>query len=87
VPAHSPRIASESDPKRLGKSGPYFNVLNSDCECGLSLDTPYWLGTSVTAARRIKLEPEALAKLMLAEPHYPELFGQLLGWLAAGNVA
>jgi hypothetical protein len=51
------------------------------------LDTPYWLGTSVTAARRIKLEPEALAKLMLAEPHYPELFGQLLGWLAAGNVA
>jgi hypothetical protein len=47
----------------------------------------YWLRTSFAAARRIKLEPEALAKLMLAELHYPELFGQLLGWLAAGNVA
>jgi hypothetical protein len=46
----------------------------------------YWLRTSFAAARRIKLEPEALAKLMLAELHYPELFGQLLGWLAAGNV-
>jgi hypothetical protein len=47
----------------------------------------YWLRTSFAAARRIKLEPQALAKLMLAELHYPELFGQLLGWLAAGNVA
>jgi hypothetical protein len=47
----------------------------------------YWLRASFAAARRIRLEPEALAKLMLAELHYPELFGQLLGWLAAGNVA
>jgi hypothetical protein len=47
----------------------------------------YWLRTSFATARRIKLEPEALAKLMLAELHYPELFGQLLGWLAAGNLA
>jgi KAP family P-loop domain len=47
----------------------------------------YWLRRSFAAVRRINLKPEALAKLMLAELHYPELFGQLLGWLAAGNVA
>src|ERR1700730_5932803 len=32
-------LACQSDPKRSGNSGPYFNVLNSDSENGLSLDT------------------------------------------------
>lgn len=32
-------LASQSDPKRSGNAGPYFNVLNSDSEYGLSLDT------------------------------------------------
>src|ERR1700759_3096844 len=32
-------LASDSDPKRSGNSGPYFSVLNSDSEYGLSLDT------------------------------------------------
>lgn len=47
----------------------------------------FWLRTSFAAARGIKLQPEALAKLMLAELHYPDLFGQLLSWLSAGTVA
>lgn len=46
----------------------------------------YWLRTSFASARGISLRPDALAKLMLAELHYPELFGQMLAWLAAGNV-
>src|SRR5271163_4576976 len=32
-------LASQSDPKRSGNAGPYFKVLNSDSEYGLSLDT------------------------------------------------
>ena len=32
-------LASQSDPNRSGNSGPYFKVLNSDSEYGLSLDT------------------------------------------------
>src|SRR5271163_2962855 len=32
-------LASQSDPKRSGNAGPYFNVLNNDSEYGLSLDT------------------------------------------------
>ncbi len=47
----------------------------------------YWLRMSFASARGITLHPDALAKLMLAELHYPELFGQMLSWLAAGNVA
>lgn len=47
----------------------------------------YWLRTSFASARGISLRPDALAKLMVAELHYPELFGQMLGWLAAGNVS
>lgn len=47
----------------------------------------YWLRMSFASARGITLRPDALAKLMLAELHYPELFGQMLSWLAAGNVA
>lgn len=47
----------------------------------------YWLRSSFASARGISLHPDALAKLMVAELHYPELFGQMLAWLAAGNVA
>ncbi|MDF1597078.1 MAG: P-loop NTPase fold protein [Acidimicrobiia bacterium] len=47
----------------------------------------YWLRMSFASARGIVLHPDALAKLMLAELHYPELFGQMLSWLAAGSVA
>lgn len=47
----------------------------------------YWLRTSFAAARGAKLETGALAKLMLAEMYLPDLFGQLLAWLAAGVVA
>lgn len=47
----------------------------------------YWLRMSFASVRSITLQPHALAKLMLAELHYPELFGQMLSWLAAGNVA
>src|SRR3954462_5246227 len=32
-------LASQIDPKRSGNAGPYFNILNSDSEYGLSLDT------------------------------------------------
>ena len=32
-------LASEWDPQHSGNSGPYFKVLNSDSENGLSLDT------------------------------------------------
>lgn len=46
----------------------------------------YWLRTSFASARGVTLPPDALAKLMLAELHYPDLFGQLLTWLAAGVV-
>lgn len=46
----------------------------------------YWLRMSFASARGVGLQAHALAKLMLAELHYPELFGQMLSWLAAGNV-
>lgn len=47
----------------------------------------YWLRMSFASARDVELEPAALAKLMLAELYMPDLFGQLLAWLAAGVVA
>jgi len=47
----------------------------------------YWLRMSFASARGVDLQPDAMAKLMLAELHMPDLFGQLLGWLAAGVVA
>jgi predicted KAP-like P-loop ATPase len=47
----------------------------------------YWLRTSFASARGVELHLDAMAKLMLAELHYPDLFGQLLSWLAAGIVA
>jgi hypothetical protein len=47
----------------------------------------YWLRMSFASARGVDLHPDALAKLMLAELYMPDLFGQLLIWLAAGVVA
>jgi hypothetical protein len=47
----------------------------------------YWLRMSFASARGVALQPDALAKLMLAELHMTELFGDLLSWLAAGIVA
>jgi len=47
----------------------------------------YWLRVSFASRRGIDLQPNAFAKLMLAELYLPDLFGQLLAWLAAGVVA
>ena len=47
----------------------------------------YWLRMSFASRRGIDLQSDALAKLMLAELYMPDLFGQLLAWLAAGVVA
>lgn len=47
----------------------------------------YWLRMSFAASRGVVLQSDALAKLMLAELYLPDLFGQLLAWLAAGVVA
>jgi hypothetical protein len=47
----------------------------------------FWLRMSFAKARGVELEPDALAKLMLAEMYLPDLFGQLLSWLAAGTIA
>ncbi len=46
----------------------------------------YWLRVSLASRRSLDLDPMVTAKLMLAELHYPELFGLMLSWLAAGNV-
>jgi hypothetical protein len=47
----------------------------------------YWLRMSFASRRGVELQANALAKLMLAELYMPDLFGQLLAWLAAGVVA
>ena len=47
----------------------------------------YWLRMSFASRRGVDLQPDALAKLMIAELYMPDLFGQLLAWLAAGAVA
>lgn len=47
----------------------------------------FWLRSSFASARGVELHLDAHAKLMLAELHYPDLFGQLLSWLSAGTVA
>jgi KAP family P-loop domain len=47
----------------------------------------YWLRMSFASRRGVNLQSDALAKLMLAELYLPDLFGQLLAWLAAGVVA
>ena len=47
----------------------------------------YWLRMSFASRRGVELQPAALAKLMVAELYQPDLFGQLLAWLAAGVIA
>jgi hypothetical protein len=44
----------------------------------------YWLRTSFARTRGVELEPDAVAKLMLVELLYPDMFAQMLGWLSAG---
>lgn len=46
----------------------------------------YWLRVSLASRRNLELDPMVMAKLMLAELHYGDLFGLMLSWLAAGNV-
>lgn len=46
----------------------------------------YWLRVSIASRRDVGLDPMVMAKLMLAELHYPDLFGLILSWLAAGNI-
>ena len=45
-----------------------------------------WLRTSFAGVRGVELSPNACAKLMIAELLFPDLFAQLLGWLAASNL-
>lgn len=45
-----------------------------------------WLRTAFARSRGVDLEPDACAKLMVAELLYPDLFAQLLGWLVAGTL-
>jgi hypothetical protein len=46
----------------------------------------YWLRTSFAKSRGVILQAEAVAKLMVMELLYPDLFAQMLGWLAAGLI-
>lgn len=46
----------------------------------------YWLRGALASARGINLEPRAYAKLMLVELLFPEVFAQLLTWLADGSL-
>jgi hypothetical protein len=46
-----------------------------------------WLRTVFADARRVMLSPDACAKLMIAELLYPDLFSQMLGWLAASSLS
>jgi len=45
-----------------------------------------WLRTVFSQSRGVNLEADACAKLMVAELFFPDLFGQMLGWFAAGNL-
>lgn len=45
-----------------------------------------WLRTEFARSRGVSLEVDTCAKLMVAELLYPDLFGQMLGWLSAGNL-
>jgi hypothetical protein len=44
----------------------------------------YWIRDTIAGRRGIKLEPAALAKLMVLEQLYQDEFARLLGWLADG---
>jgi energy-coupling factor transporter ATP-binding protein EcfA2 len=46
----------------------------------------YWIRATIARRRGIKLEPAALAKLMVLEQLYQEEFERLLGWLADGEL-
>lgn len=46
-----------------------------------------WLRTAFAKTRGVELEPDARAELMIAELLYPDLFAQMLGWLAAGTLS
>lgn len=43
-----------------------------------------WLRTAFARSRGVELEPGACAKLMVSELLHPDLFAQMLGWLASG---
>ncbi len=43
-----------------------------------------WLRTAFAKTRGVELSPDACAKLMVVELLYPDLFAQMLGWLASG---
>jgi len=45
-----------------------------------------WLRTAFAKSRGVELNPDACAKLMVAELLYPDLFAQMLGWLASGTL-
>jgi hypothetical protein len=45
-----------------------------------------WLRTAFARARGVELSPDACAKLMVVELLYPDLFAQMLGWLASGSL-
>lgn len=47
----------------------------------------YWIRATIAGRRAIKLEPAALAKLMVLEQLYQDEFVRLLGWLADGELA
>lgn len=46
----------------------------------------YWIRSSIAGRRGIKLEPAALAKLMVLEQLYPDEFARVLGWLGDGEL-
>lgn len=47
----------------------------------------YWIRATIAGRRGIKLEPAALAKLMVLEQLYQDEFVRMLGWLADGELA
>lgn len=46
----------------------------------------YWIRSTIAKSRGIKLEPAALAKLMVLEQLYPDEFERVLGWLASAEL-
>jgi len=45
-----------------------------------------WLRRALAASRGVDLESDACAKLMIAELLHPDLFAQMLGWLASATL-
>ena len=46
----------------------------------------YWIRSELATARGVELSPGAYAKLMVAEFLLPDLFAQMLAWLATGEL-